>query len=109
MRALLHAGCTHEAILQSALTLIENTLPIAAILQEPRRAIDGSAGTDAPLAIDLLVDMMLHAEQFFIRTGKSTTESRNLVLLSEPFVRFRDAIVERLRERTAAPKPENRK
>jgi hypothetical protein len=109
MRALLHAGCTHEAILQSALTLIEHTLPIAAILQEPRRAIDGSAGTDAPLAIDLLVDMMLHAEQFFIRTGKSTTESRNLVLLSEPFVRFRDAIVERLRERTAAPKPENRK
>ena len=81
-----------DAILESVLSIVESTLPVAAMLQEPQKTIDGSVATEPPVEIDLLVDMMLHAEQYFIRTGKSTKEARKLVLFSEPFVRFRDAM-----------------
>jgi hypothetical protein len=100
LQALLHAGCVHDDILKSVMSLIESTVPIAAMLQEPQKAIDGTVTQEPPVEIDALVDMLLHAEQYFSRTGKSIEDARNLLLFSEPFVRFRDAVVKRLHERT---------
>jgi hypothetical protein len=89
IRAVLHGGCEHEALLNSALELVERTVPIAAMLQDPGRAVDGSV--EEPDA-DLLAHMALlatHAQAFLIRAGKPPQKAREIVLTSEPFVRWR--------------------
>jgi hypothetical protein len=100
VKALLHGGCGHDPVLAEAISLIESTLPIAAILQEPSKALDGSVHSELPVDLDALVDMLLHAEQYFVRTGKSLADARNMLLSCDPFVRFRDPILDRLSERT---------
>jgi hypothetical protein len=99
VQAFLHAGCVHDDVLDSVISLVEATLPVAAMLQEPQKAIDGSVSTEPPVEIDSLVDMLLHAEQYFSRTGKKAGDARRLLLASEPFRRFRDAVLSRLHER----------
>lgn len=105
MRALLHAGCGHDKLLAEVLSVIEGTVPVAAMMQEPQKAIDGSVRTEPPADMDSLVDMVLHAEQFYVRTGKSLGDARTLVLSCEPFVRFRESILAVLQERTGASPP----
>lgn len=105
MRALLHAGCGHDKLLAEVLSVIEGTVPVAAMLQEPQKAIDGSVRTEPPADIDSLVDMVIHAEQFYVRTGKSLDEARSLVLSCEPFIRFREPILSVLHHRTATGSP----
>ncbi len=100
LRTLLHAACGHDRLLSEAVTLIESTLPIASLLQEPAKTLDGSVHTEPPIDLESLVDMLLHAEQHIIRTGKSPAEARQLVLSCEPFVRFRSEIVDRAKART---------
>lgn len=100
LRALLHSGCTHEKLLSEAISLIEGTVPVAAMLQEPARAIDGSVRAEAPADIQTLVNIVIHAEQFYIRTGKSLAEARELVLSCEPLCRFRSEIAAALDVRT---------
>lgn len=100
LQSLLNAGCLHDELLRSALALIESSVPIAAMLQEPRKAIDGAITTESPVDIDALVDMLLHAEQYFIRTGRNRIDARRLLLGCEPFTRFRELLVHRLAERT---------
>jgi hypothetical protein len=100
LQAALHAGCMHDDLLSSVVSLIETTVPIAAMLQEPQKAIDGTVSAEPPVEIDALVDMLLHAEQYFVRTGKSREDARRLLLFGEPFVRFRDAVLDRLKQRT---------
>jgi len=100
LKTLLHAGCDHDRLLSEVVTLIESTLPIASMLQEPPKTIDGSVQSEPPLDIEALVDMLFHAEQHFIRTGKSPDEARRLVLSCEPFVRFRNEIIDRAKSRT---------
>lgn len=107
IQAMLHAGCSHEPLLQSVISLLEGTIPVAAILQEPQRSIDGAVSPEPPVALDALVDMLLHAEQYLVRTGKSMDDARKLLLLSEPFVRFREVVMERLLERTQTPATES--
>lgn len=106
LQALLNAGCVHDEVLSSVVSLIESTIPVAAMLQEPQKAIDGAVTTDPPVNIDALIDMLIHAEHYFIRTGKSPADARKCLLVSEPFVRFKDALTARLeaRTRTAAEK-----
>lgn len=103
LRALLHGGCGHDQVLSEVISLIEGTLPVAAILQEPQKARDGSAGVETSDDLPGLVDMVLHAEQYFVRTGKTLDEARALVLACEPFIRYREAILERLHDLTTAP------
>ncbi|MDZ4783399.1 MAG: ATP-binding protein [Planctomycetia bacterium] len=100
LKSLLHAGCDHDRLLSEVVTLIESTLPIASMLQEHPKAIDGSVPNEPPLDIEVLVDVLLHTEQHFIRTGMRPEEARKLVLSSEPFVRFKSEILDRVRSRT---------
>ncbi len=104
LQAMLHAGCTHDELLGSVVSLIETSVPIAAMLQEPQKAIDGTVSAEPPVEIDALVDMLLHAEQYFVRTGKTREDARRLLFFGEPFVRFRDAVLDRLQERTQGVK-----
>ncbi len=99
LKTLLHTGCDHDRLLSEVVTLIESTMPIASILQEPTKSIDGSVQSEPPLDIESLVDLLLHAEQYFIRTGKSPGDARALVLSCEPFAPYRNEIVDRAKAR----------
>lgn len=105
LRALLHTGCPHEQLLGEVLSLIESTVPVASMLQEPQKTLDGSVQAEPPVDLESLISMVFHAEQYFIRTGKKPTDARNLVLSCEPFVRFREGILDRLRERRNSSQP----
>ena len=50
-------------------------------------------------AAEQFVDMMLHAERFLIAAGKAPAEARQIVLGAEPFVRFRDVLLDTLKKR----------
>lgn len=99
MSALLHSGCAHDDLLESVISLIEGSIPIAAMLQSPQKALDGSVSTDPPIDFDLLVDMLLAVEHHWLRTGKAKDEARQLVLNCEPFLKYRDQVLDRLKER----------
>jgi hypothetical protein len=92
VRALLHGGCEHEKILERTLQLIERTLPVASMLQEPAKTLDGAVGAEVPENIADYAAMVTHAEQFLIRAGVPPIDARAKVLAVEPFVRLREAI-----------------
>jgi hypothetical protein len=92
IRALLHGGCEHEQLLERCIQLIESTVPIASMLQEPAKSVDGHAGADSPEDIAGYAAMVAHAEQFLIRAGIAPADARSQVLAAEPFAKLRDAI-----------------
>jgi len=96
VQALLNDGCGHDAALNALLSMVESTVPIAAMLQEPSRALDGVPSPDDMTDLDVYVVLARHAVLFYIRAGKSSPEARRLVLSAEPFVRWRDQIADRL-------------
>ncbi len=96
IRALLHAGCDHDKVLSRAIELVEETIPIATMLQERSRAIDGSA-TPPAVSVESLVELVAVAEQFLIRIGRSPAGAREAVLSAEPFVRYRAPLLRALR------------
>ena len=94
LQALLHSGCEHERVLGHVLELIERTVPVASMLQDPAKTVDGSVDPEAK--IDDYVELLVHAEQFLIRAGRTPAEAREIVLLAEPFARFRQDLIDRL-------------
>jgi hypothetical protein len=100
IRSLIHGGCNHEKLLDQVIDLIERTIPIASMLQEPAKTLDGGIDADPSADLDSLAAMVLHAEQFLVRAGCSLKDARAQVLSSEPFVRFRDALISKLNDAT---------
>jgi len=100
IRALLHTGCDHDNMLERAITLIEETIPVATMLQERSRAIDGSAEPPS-LSIEKLIELVTFTEQFFIRAGYSPLAARNMVLSAEPFIRYREPLLNSLEHPSA--------
>lgn len=92
IRAILHAGCEHESLLKGAFELVERTVPIAAMLQDPGSAIDGSVEEPDTELLAHMVRLAGHTQAFLIRAGKSPQQARYIVLASEPFVRWRTAL-----------------
>jgi hypothetical protein len=101
VQALLHGGCEHSDTLASLIRVIESTVPIAAMLQDPSRAIDGATSEESEELLASYVELARHAELFFIRAGKSPAEARKVVLNAEPFAQWRDAITRRLANQPA--------
>lgn len=99
VQALLHGGCEHEQLLDEILELIERTVPIATMLQDPVKAVEGAALEIDASTVEHFVDMAIHAERFLISAGKAPADARQIVLGSEPFVRFRDVLSGMLDER----------
>jgi hypothetical protein len=99
VQALLHGGCEHETLLGEILELIERTVPIATMLQDPVKSVEGAAVEIDDRAAEQFVDMMLHAERFLISAGKAPAEARQIVLGAEPFVRFREVLSDMLKKR----------
>lgn len=100
VRALLHSGCDHDRLLDRVLELVEESIPIATMLQERSRAIDGSADP-ASLSVESLIELVTAAEQFLIRAGRSPAAARDTVLAAEPFVRFREPLLRALQNPSA--------
>lgn len=100
LQALLHGGCEHEKVLGHVLELLERTVPIASMLQDPAKTLDGSVEPEPAAKLDHYVELFVHAEQFLIRAGRTPVEAREIVLLVEPFVRFREELLDRLDRRT---------
>ena len=98
VQALLHGGCEHARLLGEVLDLIERTVPIATMLQDPVKAVEGAALDIDEKAAEKFVDMVLHAERFLVSAGKTPADARQIVLGAEPFVRFRDLLSERLQQ-----------
>jgi len=107
IQALLHAGCGHDRLLNEAISLFEGTIPVAAMLQEPQKAIDGSVHLISAAEIDSLAAMVLHTEQFYIRAGRPPSSARSEVLAAEPFRRFREQIIQAIEAKTSAPMEPN--
>jgi hypothetical protein len=96
IRTLLHSGCEHDRLLASVIGLLETTLPVAAILQEPEKTLDGIPLDDRDGSIAALAEICRHTEQHLIRMGKSPVAAREVVLSSEPFCRHRGDIEKQL-------------
>lgn len=92
IRAVLHAGCEHESLLNGAFELVERTVPIATMLQDPGTAVDGSVEEPDAELLAHMAALAIHAQAFLIRAGKSPQQARQVVLTSEPFVRWRAAL-----------------
>ncbi len=101
VQALLHEGCGHDRLLKQLIGLLERTIPIASMLQEPGRTLDGSVESENAAQLDAYAEMVRHAELFLVRTGKAPAEARRLVLSADPFVRFREELIERLSNTSA--------
>lgn len=99
VQALLHGGCEHARLLGEVIELIERTVPIATMLQDPVKSVEGAALEIDEKAAEKFVDMVLHAEHFLVSAGKAPAEARQIVLGAEPFVRFRDMLSELLQQR----------
>ncbi len=109
IRALLHAGCDHEKLLTRVIELVEETIPVATMLQEKSRAIDGSAEPPS-VSVESLIELVAVAEQFLIRAGRSPAAARETVLSAEPFVRYREPLLRALQSPTPpAPAKESPK
>lgn len=92
IRAMLHAGCDHEKLLNDVFELVERTIPVAAMLQDPGSAADGSVEEPDGEMLAHMASLAAHTQAFLIRAGKSPVQARNIVLTSEPFVRWRAAL-----------------
>lgn len=102
LQALLHGGCEHDRILGHVLELVERTVPIASMLQDPAKTLDGSIEAESPTRLDQYVEMFVHAEQFLVRAGRAPSDAREIVLLAEPFIRFREELMQRLDRRASS-------
>jgi len=96
IRSLLHTGCDHEELLETVLKLVESTVPIASMLQEPAKTLDGMAESESSETISAYADLIAHAEVFMIQTGTAPKTAREKILSAEPFVRYREAILRHL-------------
>ncbi|MCC7411785.1 MAG: ATP-binding protein [Gammaproteobacteria bacterium] len=96
VQALLHGGCEHAGLLGEMLELIERTVPIATMLQDPVKSLEGAALESDEKAAEQFVDMMLHAERFLISAGKTPADARQIVMNAEPFVHFREVLSDML-------------
>lgn len=99
VQALLHGGCEHGKLLGEILALIERTVPVATMLQDPVKSVEGAAVELDDKTVEQFLDMMLHAERFLVSAGRSPSEARQIVLGAEPFVRFRDVLSDMLKKR----------
>lgn len=99
VQALLHGGCEHARLLGEVIELIERTVPIATILQDPVKSVEGVPFEIDEKAAEKFVEMIRHAEHFLISAGKAPAEARQIVLGAEPFVRFREMLSELLQQR----------
>lgn len=97
VQALLHGGCEHEKLLDELLELVERTVPVATMLQDPVKSVEGAVVDIDDKAAEQFIDMMLHAERFLVAAGKSPAEARQVVLNAEPFVRFRSFLSDLLK------------
>lgn len=98
VKALLACGCDHDEFLDDVLSLVEGTIPVAAMLQEPEKAIDGSVQDGPPIPVESLVKMAQLSETFLIHSGQAPAEARRIVLSSQPFLRFREEILAAMSE-----------
>ncbi len=100
VQALLHGGCDHARLLNEVLELAERTVPVATMLQDPVKAIDGSVDELDTKGAERFIDMVLHAEHFLVAAGKSPKDARQVVLGAEPFAQFRDLLIQMLNDRS---------
>ena len=96
IRALLHSGGNHDRLFAAVVGLLEATLPVAAIIQEPEKTLDGIPADDLEGSIAALTEICLHTELHFIRMGQSPAAARESVLSSEPFSRHRTVLEKHL-------------
>lgn len=97
---MLSSGQDHDNLLETTLKLIEASIPIASILQQRERSLDGEVAVDELVAIEELSDLFLSLVQFWVRTGKSPEEARLHVLGSEPFVRLQVEVTAEIQRQT---------
>lgn len=99
VQALLHGGCAHSRLLGEILELVERTVPVATMLQDPVKAVDGVADEIDERHAAKFLDMILQAEGFLVSAGKTPKEARQIVLGAEPFVQFREVLSQMLDQR----------
>lgn len=107
LSSLLASGCEHDELLETVIRMIESSVPIAAMLQESAKAIDGipEGGISE---IEELMKLFFFTESFLIKNGKTPEAARKRLLFAEPFAQNREAIESRLGMATSTVhEPEN--
>lgn len=95
IESLVNTNCSHAKLLQQILDLIERSLPIASIIAEPAKSLDGTPITLSENDIQALLELASYTESFLVRCGLSPHKAREKVLLAEPFVQFKELIAGR--------------
>lgn len=95
--ALLNAEGPTGKFFSDAVSLIEQSLPIDSILQVPSKSLEGTVLPEDAVSIEGLVEIARATEQFYVRAGYSREDARNRVLSVDPLVRYREAIIARLK------------
>lgn len=99
VQSLLSVNCEHSKLLEKVLELVERTLPIASIIAEPAKSLDGAPISAYAEDIGALIELAAHTEDFLVRHGQSAQKAREKVLLAEPFAGQKEKILKGLSAR----------
>lgn len=96
VQSLIGSSCPHAKLLEQVLDLVERSVPIASIIAEPAKSLDGSPISLNEEDIKGLVELAAHTVSFLVRTGLSLQRAREKLMLAEPFASNREQIASRL-------------
>lgn len=96
VKELLVHGCESPRMFQDVLTLIEEALPIAAILQESEKSLGGLPVGEPPMDLDKLAEIAAHIVGIRTRSGAKVGDATAAVFACEPFLSWRVQLLEKL-------------
>jgi hypothetical protein len=99
VQSMLNSGCGHDKLLRQVLEIIERFLPVASIIAEPAKSLDGVPISLTKQQCEDLIALASHTEQFLVRHGLQPQKAREKILLAEPFSQYREQIVSFLESR----------
>ena len=99
IEALVASSGGNRTMLRGVLKLIEHSIPIAAILQQPSKSLDTTQALELPDNFKDIVDLAYLAINSLVDSGMAPNDARNRVLRCPPFVDVQVPLTEALDNR----------
>ena len=103
LRAILDGGDLNREQVTVLLKIIESTIPVASILQDPAKNLD-SVGKQDPEEIAELLEAARYTCDFYIRTGMDPEDAKTKVLSSPGFSEHRNQLADPIKADSPSPK-----
>ena len=91
--AVLNGGRAEPKTIEKALRVIERSIPVAAILQEPAKSLDAGVFAWTGDCLHELAELAEFAVRHFVRAGLSPALAREKVIAAPPFCDVRDGLL----------------